>query len=62
MARPKVVVVGGGPYGIYACKALSKMADVTLIEAKEFHEIQWGAALCVYPAGCSAHYPELHSV
>ena len=43
MARPKVVVVGGGPYGINACKALTKTADVTLIEAKEFHEIQWGA-------------------
>ncbi len=62
MARPKVVVVGGGPAGINACKALSKTADVTLIEAKEFHEIQWGAALCRCPAGITAHCPALHSV
>jgi cation diffusion facilitator CzcD-associated flavoprotein CzcO len=33
--RPKVVVIGAGPYGLTATRYLSTIADVTTFEAKE---------------------------
>lgn len=41
MGQPRVVIVGGGPGGLSAAKKLNGSADVTLIEAKGWHEINW---------------------
>lgn len=39
--KKKVVVVGGGFAGSHAAKLLEDVADVTLIDSKEFFEITW---------------------
>lgn len=41
-SKAKVVIVGAGPGGLSAARNLSKTADVTIIDAKGYHELNSG--------------------
>eukprot|EP00884_Botryococcus_braunii_P002732 jgi/Botrbrau1/1245/Bobra.0163s0038.1 len=43
MGAPKVVIVGGGPGGIHCATSLRGVADVTLIDDKDFYELVPGS-------------------
>jgi NADH dehydrogenase FAD-containing subunit len=46
-ANKRVVVVGGGVGGAAVAKQLEDVADVTLIEPKDFHEVPYAGLRCI---------------